>query len=89
MTQAIIQTKLQQEFSPIVLKVRNDSDQHAGHAGHDGSGNSHFAVYITSEKFEGISRVERQRMVFDCLSEEMKTIHALAITARAPSEETE
>ena len=87
MTQAVIQTKLQATFNPTVLKVRNDSDQHAGHAGHDGSGNSHFAVYITAEAFEGVSRVDRQRMIHDCLVDELKTIHALALTARAPSEE--
>ena len=87
MTQAAIQTKLQTTFNPTVLKVRNDSDQHAGHAGHDGSGNSHFAVYITAEAFEGVSRVDRQRMIHDCLVDELKTIHALALTARAPSEE--
>ena len=88
MTQASIQTKLQATFNPTVLKVRNDSDQHAGHAGHDGSGNSHFAVYITAEAFEGVSRVDRQRMIHDCLVDELKTIHALALTARAPSEES-
>ena len=87
MTQANIQTKLQSTFNPTILKVRNDSDQHAGHAGHDGSGNSHFAVYITAEAFEGVSRVDRQRMIHDCLADELKNIHALALTARAPSEE--
>ena len=87
MTQAAIQTKLKEMFNPTVLKVRNDSDQHAGHAGHDGSGNSHFAVYITAEAFEGVSRVDRQRMIHDCLMDELKSIHALALTARAPSEE--
>ena len=87
MTQANIQSKLKATFNPTILKVRNDSDQHAGHAGHDGSGNSHFAVYITAEAFEGVSRVDRQRMIHDCLIEELKNIHALALTARAPSEE--
>lgn len=87
MSEIAITKKLTETFNPTILKVRNDSDQHAGHAGHDGSGNSHFAVYITAEKFEGMSRVDRQRAIHDCLAEDLKTIHALAITARSPSEE--
>lgn len=87
MSEIVITQKLKEAFAPTVLRVRNDSDQHRGHAGHDGSGQSHFAVYITSAKFEGLSRVERQRAIHDCLQQELETIHALAITARAPSEE--
>ena len=87
MSEISITRKLKETFEPTVLRVRNDSNQHKGHAGDDGTGESHFAVYITSEKFEGLSRVERQRAIHECLQDDLKTIHALAITARAPSEE--
>jgi BolA protein len=40
--------------------------------------------------FEGKNRVNRHRLVYDCLSDLMQQeIHALAIVALAPSEATD
>lgn len=84
---AEITKRLQRELAPTYLLVRNDSDKHRGHAGHDGSGESHFSVEIVAELFRGKSRLERQRAVNDALRDLMRErIHALAITARAPGE---
>jgi BolA protein len=48
---------------------------------------SHFRLTLVAHAFEGRSRVERQRMVFDALWDLMRTdIHALAITALTPAE---
>jgi BolA family transcriptional regulator, general stress-responsive regulator len=67
--------------------VTNDSDRHRGHAGHDGSGESHFTVEIESPAFTGKSRLERQRAVNAALGDLLRErIHALAIRAKAPSE---
>jgi BolA protein len=41
---------------------------------------------VVSEAFAGKSRLERHRMVNAALAEELKTVHALAITALAPQE---
>lgn len=73
-------------LQPVHLEVRNDSDRHRGHAGHDGTGESHFTVSIVSEAFAGKSRVQRQRAVYAALGDLMDRIHALAITAAAPGE---
>jgi len=74
-------------FAPTRLDVINDSAQHHGHAGHDGSGESHFTVEIESAAFAGVSRVERQRMVNRALGDiPGDRVHALAIKARAPGE---
>lgn len=82
-----IREKLTQAFSPESLEVENDSHRHAGHASSPGTGESHFRVSIVSDKFAGLSRVERHRLVNDVLAEELKdTIHALAIMAKAPGE---
>ena len=65
----------------------NDSNRHAGHMGDDGSGESHFRVTVVSGVFTGKNRVERQRMVYDLLSDEMEGgIHALSIKALTPDE---
>jgi BolA family transcriptional regulator, general stress-responsive regulator len=74
-------------LTPVALIVSNDSASHHGHAGDDGSGESHFSVTITSAAFAGKSRVERQRMVNHALGDLMVArVHAMAIKASAPGE---
>ena len=74
-------------FAPTRLEVINDSASHHGHAGHDGSGESHFTVEIESAVFAGVSRLERQRMVNRALGDiPGQRVHALAIKAKAPGE---
>ena len=61
---------------------------HAGHAG-AASGGGHYRLRLVATCFEGCSRVARHRLVYDCLDDMMQSeIHALAITALAPSELT-
>ena len=74
-------------FAPVRLEVINDSHHHAGHAGHDGGGESHFTVVIESAAFAGQSRVARQRMVNKALGDiPGQRVLALAIRATAPGE---
>lgn len=78
---------LRSALDPVRLEVINDSTRHHGHAGDDGSGESHFTVAIESAKFAGKSRVERQRMVNAALGDiPGQRVHALAIRASAPGE---
>jgi len=82
-----IRDKLTKSLNPERLEVVDDSHRHAGHAGSRPEGESHFSVTIVSEVFQGKSRVERQRMVYAALSEEMSgTVHALALKTLTPSE---
>ena len=82
-----IEQRLRAALQPTHLVVTNDSARHHGHAGDDGSGESHFAVEVESERFAGMSRVERQRAVNSALADLLRDhIHALAIKARAPGE---
>lgn len=74
-------------FAPTRLDVINDSARHHGHAGDDGSGESHFTVEIESAAFNGASRLQRQRMVNAALGDiPGQRVHALAIKAKAPGE---
>jgi BolA protein len=81
--------KLTDAFAPIHLAITDDSDKHAGHSGaraHQG-GESHFTVEITSPAFAGKSRLERQRLVYAVLADELKErVHALALRTLAPDE---
>jgi BolA protein len=80
---------LTEALQPTSLVVENQSDRHVGHAGHDGSGESHFHLTIVAEAFSGLSRLERHRVVNDLLAELLKSkIHALSISALSPEENT-
>ena len=82
-----ISQKLMSVLQPQHLDVINESHLHAGHRSSPGTGNSHFRVVVVSEVFAGRNRVERHRMVNAALADELSgPVHALAITALAPSE---
>ncbi len=77
---------LTEAFDPTRLEVINDSAQHAGHAGDDGSGESHFTIVIEATAFAEKSRLDRQRMVNKALGDiPGERVHALAIQASAPT----
>ncbi|WP_207904602.1 BolA family protein [Novosphingobium sp. PhB165] len=78
---------LEAAFAPSHLAVINDSATHRGHSGDDGSGESHFTIEIESPRFEGVSRLQRQRLVNAALGDiPGERVHAVAIKARAPGE---
>lgn len=78
---------LRAAFAPTRLNVINDSAKHSGHAGDDGSGESHFSVVVESAAFDGKSRLERQRMVIAALGDiPGERVHAFAIKALAPGD---
>lgn len=82
-----IESRLRLALNPSHLLVINDSEKHRGHAGHDGTGESHFTVELVSTAFIGVNRVARQRMVNDALKDLLaEKIHALSIRALAPAE---
>ena len=83
-----IRRKLTEALAPERLEIIDDSDKHAGHAGHRESGESHFTVRVASAKFAGLGRVERQRIVNAVLIDDIRPdrIHALSIQASAPGE---
>ena len=82
-----IREKLTGAFSPEKLDVRNDSHRHAGHDSSPGTGMSHFHITIISAKFEGVSRIERHRLVNQALSTELAgPVHALSIKAMTVEE---
>ena len=81
-----IEQALREAISPLqALEVLNESHLHAGHAG-AGEG-SPWRVRITRARMAGLSRVARQRLVYDALRNVIPAgVHALAIEARSPAE---
>lgn len=81
-----IRERLRNELQPEHLAIEDQSALHAGHEGAK-SGRGHFAVLIVSTAFVGKSPIERHRMVYRALNEEMQTdIHALSIKSLTPEE---
>ena len=84
---AAITRKLEQALAPERLTVVDESHRHEGHSGARPGGETHFRVEIVSAGFDGRSRLERQRLVYQILSEELAgPVHALSMTALAPAE---
>ena len=75
-------------LDPVRVEVTDDSHRHAGHEGaRDGRG--HFSVLVVSEAFRGKLPLARHRLVYAAVGGMMETdIHALAIKALAPEEDT-
>jgi BolA protein len=81
-----LQQRLQEILNPLALEVIDESHQHHGHAGANGTGfGTHFRVRITAQVFAGKSAVARHRLVYDALQDFMdQGLHALAIEAKTP-----
>lgn len=76
----LIETELNKRFSPDMLRVTDESDQHIGHAGARG-GASHFAIEISAEVFKGKTRVQAHRMIYEPFASLIPDeIHALRIS---------
>ncbi|BDI60640.1 BolA family protein [Qipengyuania nanhaisediminis] len=74
-------------FAPTRLEIVNDSARHSGHAGDDGSGESHFTVVIEAPAFAEMNRLARQRAVIGALGDIVgQRVHAVAIQASAPTQ---
>lgn len=74
-----IAARLTRAFAPERLEVVNESHRHAGHAGDDGTGESHFRVTIRAAAFAPMSRVARHRAVHAALGDLNTRVHALAL----------
>ena len=84
---ARLEAVLTQAFSPTLLRVIDDSDRHAGHAGARPGGETHYTVLLVSAAFRGMDRVARSRAVHQVLAAELTGgLHALSLTLRTPEE---
>jgi len=72
-------------LEPDIIEIEDDSASHAGHAGNTGGG--HYNLFIVSQAFEGLSLLQRHKLVFAQVDDLMQSqIHALSIRAKTPTE---
>ena len=78
-----IRVALEAAFTPDVLEVINQSENHRGHGGYS-DGESHFLVKINAVAFKDLSRIARHRAVHKALGTDLVgRIHALALEISA------
>ena len=83
---ARIEQCLREALQPSELQVHDDSAAHAGHAGAAG-GKGHFRVHVVSERFVGLSVLQRHRLVNQALADLWDSdLHAVSISALTSSE---
>ncbi len=83
----LIREKLEAALEPLEIRILDESLRHAGHAGANPGGESHFNLEIISHKFDGLSRVARHRLIYKALEGAFdEGLHALHIVAKAPGE---
>ncbi len=86
-TAEIIRKKLDKGLNPVQLEIIDESHLHVGHSGSPKGGESHFRVVIVSNAFEGVSRIDRQRIIYKILASELEgLVHALSVSSYTPSE---
>lgn len=78
--------KLEAHFNPSFLRIINESNKHSGHLPQD-EDESHLGIIVVSEKFAGLSRVDRSREVHKIVAEEIAKIHALTVLKTLTPEE--
>ena len=76
-----IEQRLRERLQATALEVIDESAAHAGHVGANAEGRgSHIRVRVASPLFNGLSRVQRHRLVYDALQDFIdQGLHALAI----------
>ena len=82
-----IRSAIESAIEPDSLEVTDESHLHAGHAGAQPGGETHYEVTVVSSRFSGQSRVARQRSVYALLGNEFSAgLHALSVRALTPEE---
>ena len=79
-----VRSKLEEAFTPEMLEVIDESEQHRGHGGWREGGGTHFRVRMRTAAFDGMSRLARSRAVHAALRGELEAgLHALALELSA------
>ncbi len=79
-----IRKQITEHLNPSHLEIINESHLHVGHAGDDGSGQTHFKVVVVSDQFNGMQAVKKHMLINDLLSDCFENgLHALSLKLEA------
>ena len=79
-----IRENIQRELRPLYFELVNESHSHSVPRNSE----THFRLVVVSEAFKGLSRVARQRKIYEILKNELAPggVHALTQRALTPDE---
>lgn len=67
-------------LEPILLEIKDDSDKHASHFTVIPGIITHLSLKIVSDKFLGLGQIERHRIVYNILQDDLRDyMHALSL----------
>ena len=82
---ARIESRIREALDPEHFTLRDDSENHRGHAGAT-SGGGHFHIVVVSRRFEGLGMLAQHRLVYEALEGMIGAeVHALGLRTAAPS----
>ena len=82
-----IENMINARFQPYYFSVKDVSEEHRGHQSFKENVESHFEVIIVSQKFEGINKVLRHRMINEGLQKEyLLDLHSVSMKAHTIEE---
>jgi len=86
-TAELIEKCLKKSIQVTQLTILDDSQKHATHPQALQAGGGHYQIVVVSEDFEGKTTLQRHRIIYTALRNEMKgNIHALSIKAYSVKE---
>ena len=77
-----IQEKLTKALNPEELKITNESEKHAHHKGSPGGEESHFHIHVKCSQFNGLSTMQKHKLIYKILEGEIPKIHALSLNLK-------
>ncbi|KAI8647897.1 bola-like protein-domain-containing protein [Parasitella parasitica] len=88
--QLSIENKINEALQPTIFEAVNESHLHAHHAAMKGNTNkeTHFRLTIVSEEFKGKTLMQRHRLVYGLVDDELKNqgLHALTLKTKIQAE---
>ena len=81
--ESLLRKKIETSFRPTHLTLENESHMHSVPENSE----THFRAVIVSEKFQGQSRLARQRAVLAAIDQELKAgVHAFTMRCLTPED---
>jgi stress-induced morphogen len=78
-----LRSKIEAAFAPLHMELVNESHSHSVPKNSE----THFKLVLVSARFEGLSRIARQRLVHEAVADELRAgVHALTQRTLTPTE---
>ena len=84
----LVQEKILAHVAGAHVEVTDESRHHAGHVGSQDYTVSHIRVLVISDRFAGMSRLGRWRLLHEVLADEIKMVHSVSFFLVTSDEQT-